>query len=307
MSEGIGELSSCTAVSGSTKVTLDDALHRREAHQLRVQSWGADRVSRASVGDWHPVYDFLFEYYPYRPAKLNRWSPGCNVLIPHNLTFELDWPEFWVKTRAGMIIPAESFPTHRHNYLKWAHQYLIRTGDRAPFFGCFGLHEWAMVYRSDAVRHAHVPLRLPPDEINQIVESGDLRCSHYDAFRFFTPCAKPRNRVQLNRSVTIENDQPGCIHVTMDLYKFAYKVSPWCPAELVADTFLLAAQAREIDMRASPYDLSAYGFPAIRIEERRGREEYLSLQRDITTASIPLRLRLIELYGTLLAHTVCLP
>src|ERR671932_300638 len=38
---------------------------------------------------------------------------------------------------------------------------LAATAGRAPRFGCFGLHEWAMVYRPDdgEVRHG-IPLRL---------------------------------------------------------------------------------------------------------------------------------------------------
>jgi len=36
------------------------------------------------------------------------------------------------------------------------------TAARTPHFGCFGMHEWAMVYRlrPEQVRHAAWPLRL---------------------------------------------------------------------------------------------------------------------------------------------------
>ena len=47
-------------------------------------------------------------------------------------------------------------------------------------------------------------------------------------------------------------DQRGCVHVTMDLYRYAYKIAPWVRAELIADAFELAWRARELDMRASP-------------------------------------------------------
>ena len=46
----------------------------------------------------------------------------------------------------------------------------------------------------------------------------------------------------------------------MDLYKWAYKLSPATPGELVADCFELAADIRELDMRASPYDLRDHGY-----------------------------------------------
>lgn len=282
-------------------ISVAEARTLRAAHETRVHEWTSDRVSRASVAQWHPVYDFLFEYYPYRAAKLKRWSPGCNLFVSNASASEFDWGEFWRESNEGIVIPATTFPTHRKKYLSWSVKYLSNIAQRAPFFGCFGLHEWAMVYQAESIRHEYVPLRLPLSEINKIVEAGELRCSHYDAFRFFTPSARPRNRTPLSRETTIDHDQRGCIHVTMDLYKFAHKVSPFSSSDLVAETFLLSAKAREIDMRASPYDLTSYGFSPIKIEEKQGREEYLTLQRELAEESVPLRARLIELYSTLLA------
>jgi hypothetical protein len=86
----------------------------------------------------------------------------------------------------------------------------------------------------------------------------------------------------------------------MDLYKFAQKIAPWCPSELVADAFLLAADARRIDMRASPYDLSEYGFEAIKIETATGRAEYIAEQRALSERATPLRIELITVYAELL-------
>ena len=44
----------------------------------------------------------------------------------------------------------------RRETLAWLAGLLRSTADRAPFFGCFGLHEWAMVYRQtpEEIRHA---------------------------------------------------------------------------------------------------------------------------------------------------------
>ncbi|MGL1409555.1 hypothetical protein ACSTIX_23730, partial [Vibrio parahaemolyticus] len=74
---------------------------------------------------------------------------------------------------------------------------------RPAQFGCFGLHEWAMAYRTEDVRHA-VPLRLGSDGTDAVVESHDLKCTHFDAFRFFTPDAVPRNRTALSRDLQID-------------------------------------------------------------------------------------------------------
>jgi hypothetical protein len=87
----------------------------------------------------------------------------------------------------------------------------------------------------------------------------------------------------------------------MDLYKFAFKIAPWCPSDLIADAFLLAAEARRIDMRASPYDLESMGFTPIRIETLEGRQEYVQEQRRIAELAVPVRSRLIKTYEMLLA------
>jgi hypothetical protein len=161
------------------------------------------------------------------------------------------------------------------------------------------LHEWAMVYRESMVRHQRIPLRLSADAIASVIESAELGCTHYDAYRFFTPLAVPRNRHQLTRELTMEFDQPGCVHVTMDLYKFAYKIAPFVPGELLADCFLLAWEARELDMRASPYDLAAFGLPAITIETVHGRQEYVRFQQELSQKAQPLRARLIAAYQSI--------
>jgi hypothetical protein len=275
---------------------------RRQADYLaRVRPWTDDRLGRASRREKHPVYDFLFEYYSFRAAHLCRWTPGFGVVLEGATPADVNWSEF-VPCDAGLILHASAFPTHRREYLCWAVGYLEATAARESSFGCLGLHEWAMVYREPNVRHPYVPMRLSRDETDAVVESQPLRCTHYDAFRFFTTAATPRNRLTLARQTTTDHDQPGCVHVTMDLYRHAYKVAPFCPGELLADAFELARSAREVDMRASPYDLSGYGFPPVRIETREGREEYVELQRELSCRAAPVRERLLAVYRGLAAE-----
>jgi hypothetical protein len=262
---------------------------RREAYRTRVLSWAEDRVRRVSRQQKHPVYDFLFEYYAYRPSYLLRWSPGVGVRLDGVSEGELDWRPWFRPCGGGWILPAGEFPRHRLPFLRWAIEYLETTGEREPSFGCFGLHEWAMVYREEQVRHGRVPLRLSRAETDSVVESAPLRCTHFDAFRFFTPAAVPLNRMALRREVTAEHDQPGCVHVTMDLYKWAFVIAPYSAAEVVADAFELAVATRELDMRASPYDLMEFGFKPIPIETREGREEYAEAQRELYRRARPVR------------------
>lgn len=271
----------------------------RDAYRARVRPWAEDRLRRMSRGEKHPVYDFLFEYFSFRPAHLLRWSPGFGLTLGGATRDDVPCGEFEA-TDSGMSLSAAAFPLHRVSYLEWAANYLDATLNRAPAFACYGLHEWAMVYRDPNVRHPYVPLRLSREDTDAVVEAHPLRCSHYDAYRFFTPAAVPRNRWELTRVATTDHDQPGCLHVNLDLYRFAYKIAPFCPSDVVADTFEVALAAREIDMRASPYDLAAYGFTPVKIETSEGRAEYAELQRETFSRSQPVRERLLRVYRELL-------
>lgn len=276
-------------------LTRPEWLAARDEYIARVRPWVDDRLIRMSRNQKHPVYDFLFEYYSFRPAHLMRWTPGISVRLESATQDDLTWSEFR-QCNNGLLLLAGSFPAHRLPYLHWACDYLRRTAEREPTFTCLGLHEWAMVYRDPNVRHPYVPFRLSREETDAFVESQPLRCSHFDAFRFFSSQAVPRNRWELTRATTADHDQPGCLHVNMDLYRFAYKIAPFCPSELVADAFDLALAAREIDMRASPYDLSEFGLTPLKIETPEGRAEYVELQRELHVLIQPVRERLIGVY-----------
>ncbi len=87
----------------------------------------------------------------------------------------------------------------------------------------------------------------------------------------------------------------------MDLYKWCYKLGPLVESELLLDCLELAAEARELDMRASPYDLADYGFEPIAIETPAGRADYVRAQQDIATRATPLRAAIADRCDELLA------
>jgi hypothetical protein len=265
---------------------------RARKHHARVSEWVDPVLERRSRHARHPVYDFLFEYYSFRPAQLLRWSPGPGVMLQGaEIT---DGAGVWESAGGGQRLKA--FPASRLEFVDWAIHFLSSTAERSPNFSCFGLHEWAMVYREPAIRHQAVPLRLTRPDLDGFLESQQLSCTHFDAFRFFSEQAKPRNSVQLERTLTAEMDQPACIHVNMDLYRFCYKVAPWIESELLGDAFALARSARELDMRASPYDLTEFGFEPIQIETADGRAQYVRLQREIARLAEPVRQRVLDAY-----------
>lgn len=288
----------------TTVLPETDWLARRQAHARRVAVWTEPHQARTARGEKHPVYDFLFEYYRFRPSWLRRWHPGPDVVLQGEAAREfLRWPEYHA-VDGGVALNGAALEPRRRESVAWMLNLLRATAERPPQFACFGLHEWAMVYRQtpDEVRHNAWPLRFPPDELARIVEAQPIRCSHFDAFRFFTAPARLLNRLQPERATAPEFEQRGCLHANMDLYKWAFKLAPFTPAELIADCFALARDIREVDMRASPYDLEKLGFAPIRIETPEGRAEYEAHQRDFATRSQPLRLRLIALLERLLAR-----
>ena len=293
-----GGVRAVEAVEPAVTIARSDWLAAREAHRARVRPRVDDWLKRASRREKHPVHDFLFEYYSFRPSHLMRWSPGWGVLLEGATRAEIEWPEF-EERGGGLILSPSAFPPQRISYLEWAVRHLEATASREPNFACFGLHEWAMVYRDPDVRHPYVPLRMSRSDIDSFVESQSLRCTHYDAYRFFTQEAAPRNRIALTRQISSEHDQPACIHANMDLYRFAYKIAPFGTSELLADAFELAEATRAVDMRASPYDLTGYGYAAIPIETREGREEYVEEQRRLADRAAPIRERMREEYRKL--------
>jgi hypothetical protein len=285
--------------TASTTTRLPEPVwqEQRRVHTERVEAWIGGHQQRVARGQKHPVEDFLFSYYSFRPAWLRRWHPGPDiVLLGASARDFLRWPEYR-ETGDGVALEIGALPTKRREFARWLHGFLSAQRDRPAFHGCFGLHEWAMVYRqtTDEIRHNAWPLRFPPDELARIVEAGPVCCTHFDAFRFFTGPARPLNRHQPTRETTPLLEQRGCLHANMDLYKWAYKLAPATPADLTADCFALARDIREVDMRASPYDLRALGYDPIPIETASGRSEYERLQRSFTARSEPLRARLIAL------------
>lgn len=290
------------ASASMTILVEADWLARRSAHERRVRAWTDPHQARAGRGEKHPVYDFLFEYYRFRPGWLRRWHPGPDVVLTGPAARDyLRWPEYH-EVADGVTLNVTALEARRRESVAWISNLLRLTAERPPQFACFGLHEWAMVYRQtpDEVRHNAWPLRFPADELARIVEAQPVRCSHFDAFRFFTAPARPLNRLQPERATAPQFEQRGCLHANMDLYKWAFKLAPFTPSDLVADCFEFAREIREVDMRASPYDFAALGFAPIRIETPEGRAEYEAHQRDFALRGQPLRARLIAVLDRLL-------
>jgi hypothetical protein len=275
-------------------VRQDEWQLRAAQHADRARPWVAARLARRAVGRKHAIDDFLFDYYPFSPAKLSAWHPGFGVILEGPAADSyLSTPGY---TRAGEGVTGDvTWLSSKLPRLEMAIRILSGTASRPPVTGCFGLHEWAMVYglAQDQVRHEYLPLRVSPAAVTATVESVGLRCTHIDAFRFFTPEAVPLNALEPTRATQPDVEQPGCLHAAMDLYKMATWFSPLVSSDLMMDCFENAARARQLDMQASPYDVSGFGLAAIQVETPEGRREYAAAQRELMEATDPLRARLL--------------
>ncbi len=287
-----------------TVLTEAEARAWAAAHEARLRPVLDPYLAARRRGEKQPVMDFLFEYYTFRPSRLLRWRPGLGVAVQGAEARRwLEDPDF-VETPEGVTVDPARFPAHRIPSLRWVVTLLEQTAARRPHLGCCGMHEWAMVYRTERPRHAHVPLRMDPDALAAFVELRPITCTHFDAFRFFTEAARPLNRFQPTRDTIHELEQPGCLHANMDLYRWAYKFYPWVGSDLIADAFLLACRIRTLDMQASPYDLRAYGLEPIPIETPEGRRRYRELQEQFYYEAQPIRQRLLQTLRALLELAV---
>lgn len=273
---------------------------RALAHAERARAYTEPYLRRRAAQRKHPVEDFLFTYYTQKPAQLLKWHPGAHVVLTGPAAVERAAWKFYRPVTSderhslglsdddgAVTLDLAAFLEARRAAVDFARIILSGTVARPAQFGCFGLHEWAMAYKSEenAIRHEYLNLRLGAHGTDDVVEANRIRCTHFDAFRFYAPQAISLNELQPSRPAQRDLEQPGCLHANMDLYKWAYKLTPALPSEMVMDCFELSWRIRAMDMQASPYDLAEWGYPPIAIETPGGRADYVRAQRAFSAES----------------------
>jgi hypothetical protein len=279
----------------------EDWLPRRDGHRNRVTALLDPYLRQRANGRPNPVVDFLFTYYRLTPGQLRRWHPGYGITLAGPASRAYANLRGYLQTDSGVTVGPEHLARHRQT-IAYVARLMEATASRQAQLSCFGMHEWAMVYRAspEQLRHS-APLRLGQECTNAVVEATPLRCTHFDAFRFFTDSARPRNAQHLSRADQIGVEQPGCIHATMDLYKFTGKLLPLIDSDLLMDAFELAYAARKLDMCASPYDLRSFGYQPVPVESAGGRAEYVRQQAELTKRAAAVRSTLLGRSRALLA------
>jgi hypothetical protein len=274
---------------------LNEWIERKKRHEALVSPLADAFLERRALQKKHPVHDFLFTYYSFSPTKLKQWVPSFEESLQVEDTSYFN--SYWFKEENNILklnlnrLRQETLDLATS--IKKLCQAIL---ERAPRFGCFGLHEWAMIYElsQQQLRYTDQKLRLSQEECTRFIKSQNLCCTHYDAYRFFTHEAKPLNLFKPTLDTRVQHEQGGCLHANMDIYKWATKLWPWIGSDFIQKAFLIATEGRELDMRASPYDLKDFGYPPICIETENGRKEYQKLQQEYYKKSLVLREELAD-------------
>ena len=331
-----------TTRTGGIKLSVSSWEHEAMLHEKELDSMlyppGECLKIRQHTVKTNPIYNFLHTYYRYSAKNLRYYSPGIDVVMEakketsnsgsnsisksnkkkESYISQLD-PKYlhllnddccsYILPPTATIDPASPFGWIT---LSRNRDLLMNTDSRVPFFGCFGYHEWAMLYsgRNQGLsqplpsHQKDVPIRVSQEVIDDVVETMGLRCTHYDAYRFFHPSVQPLNVIHpLTRTNQIEHEQPGCVHTAMDLFKYAYQIYPFISSSLLRACIHVALTARKLDMRASPYDTTnvLYCGPPICVETLEGRNQYQEEQKVLALEAAKVREQLIQGYNLVLS------
>lgn len=311
-------------------------LHEKELDRMLYPP-GECLKTRQHTVKTHPIYNFLHTYYRYSAKNLRYYSPGIDVVMEAKKETSSSGSNSNSKRRKDLHISqldpkylhvlndeccsytlpptATIEPTSPFGWITMSRNrdLLMNTDSRIPFFGCFGFHEWAMLYSGRnqgplsqplPSHQKEVPIRVTQEVIDDVVETMGLRCTHYDAYRFFHPSVQPLNSIHpLTRTNQIDHEQPGCVHTAMDLFKYAYQIYPFISSSLLRSCIHIALTARKLDMRASPYDTTnvLYCGPPICVETLEGRNQYQEEQKALALEAAIVREELIQGYNLVLS------
>ena len=164
-------------------------------------------------------------------------------------------------------------------------------------FGCFGLHEWAMVYRQDdrsAAALRIVPLRLGQAGTDEVVRDASDPLHPLRRVPVLHPAA-PGRATLLQPDLDVAGrtwSSPAACMRRWTSTSGPTSCIPVVPSDLLLDCFVLARAIRELDMRASPYDLTDLGYPPVRIETAAGQGGIRRRSTGLRGAAQVLRRRL---------------
>lgn len=163
--------------NGAVQIAVDwssDAIDHVQIMEGLLYPPGESMKVRLHQVRQHPIYNFLHTYYRYSTKSIKKYSPGIGIMMetmPDGALALLN-EKFLRITPEGISVLLSTSPDLYHNCALFCHKgvsyelpkgqspdstfgwitlsktrdMLHATASRQPFFGCFGLHEWAMLY-----------------------------------------------------------------------------------------------------------------------------------------------------------------
>ena len=206
-------------------LAADAWLHREAAHQQRVRRYADPYLARRSAGRKHPVEDFLFTYYTQKPGQLLRWHPGAGVVLSGPDAAErTGWKYYRTLddgelAAAGLPAGTAAVTFDRGSFLADRREAVAvrrRSSCAAPLpgppssaaSGCTN-GPWSTARTNSSCATNTCSCGSAPAGTDQVVEDNRIRCSHFDAFRFYTPDAIPLNSSTPSRENQRTMEQPG--------------------------------------------------------------------------------------------------
>lgn len=161
----------------------------RDWHKQRAEYAGSivpftsNYRQRKGKGLSHPIYDSDLPITLFLQPSLKR-HPGYGAVLEvkdESQAKELLENPLYKKKQSGasllnIFLSIEKIRERELKQLTWISTLSRNINQRAPRFSCLGLHEWAMVYKSQ--EHHPYPLRLSNSEIESFLDSSTIACSH---------------------------------------------------------------------------------------------------------------------------------
>ena len=250
--------------------------------------------SGAGCGVAHPVEDFLFTYYSYRPASLRRWHPGLGVELDRRASRAFERRRGLRSLHAGRRDARPGADVRRTGRIRsrWIRRPARAPPPRAPpdarhASACTN-GPWSTARPADEVRHAAYPLRLGAAGNRR----GGGDAPHHAAatstrFASSPSRARPLNVLQPTRESPA---RPRATRLPARRRWTSTSGPTSCARSRHRSWWPTAsrwpARFRVVDMRAAPYDLQlSLGVEPIRIETPEGKGAYVTAQRSFATAS----------------------
>ena len=186
-----------------------------------------------------------------------------------------------------VTVDLATFRQARGSQLAFTARLLGATAAAPGQFGCFGLHEWAMVFRQDDGRVVTRTGRSGWARPAPTRSCGSTRSGAPTTTRSGSSPRRPGRSTPLqpDRDSQVQMEQPGCLHASMDVYKWAYKLIPMVPSSSAAGRL----RAGQVDPRAGHARVAVRPDRAriptrVRIETPTGKAEYVAAQREFARA-----------------------